>query len=208
MLLHIYFKREWKARMSELAVYLNLGHVSGQRCRWPCGPWLPSVQSTQKAAPLSGRPETIDRRFSLSCFHIGCNTLCVQNKRGWGFLLSCPVLAVKIRGFIVLFFMYWAGCQWLVIPMGHGGIWRLLRKTQLSSFGEYINNLHNSHSILEIRVCLTAKGHEVQLSGYLNYNSQCKSVDNFSNRSPGIIACNWPLIFPLHFPVQCMVTPM
>lgn len=35
----------------------------------------------------------------------------------------------------------------------------IAKKNQLSSFGEYINNLHNSHSVLEIRVCLTAKGH-------------------------------------------------
>lgn len=66
----------------------------------------------------------------------------------------------------------------------------IAKKSQLSSFGEYINGLHNSHSVLEIRVCLTAMGHSVQLSEHLNYNFQLKSLDNFSYRSPGIITCN------------------
>ena len=71
---------------------------------------FPSVQDTQKAALLWGRPESVDRRFSLSCFRISCNTVSVQNKRGWGFLLPCPTLAGKIRGwFITLFFKLISG---------------------------------------------------------------------------------------------------
>lgn len=35
----------------------------------------------------------------------------------------------------------------------------IAKKNQLSSFGDYVNSLHNSHSVLEIRVCLTAMGH-------------------------------------------------
>ena len=75
-----------------------------QQCWWLHGLRLPVRTEYTESSPVKGRPESVDRRFSLSCFHISCNRLSVQNKRGWGFLLPCPMLAVKIRGWLIILF--------------------------------------------------------------------------------------------------------
>ena len=87
--------------------------------------------------------------------------MCVQNKRGWGLLLPGPVLAVKTREWFIVLFFKFSGRQELVIPMGQGGRGDLgiAKKNRLSSFGEHVHHLRDSHSVLEVRVCLAAQGH-------------------------------------------------
>lgn len=113
---------------------------------------FPSVQSTQKAAQLQGRPESVDRHSSLSCFHIGCNMMSVQNKRGWGFLLPSPVLAVKIRGWFIVVFL--VKIKPPVVGDSSGSLEGFVdckEKPAQLCWGLHQQS-HNSHLILEIRV--------------------------------------------------------